>query len=181
MQEGIYPIINNGTYNTYIVSSAKKIVFKLPNPVLNQLTILICSALKSLKIGNVNITIAPDDLFASIDDLIKELNERFDGDFNTESTSGIIIGLIRMLGEDEEVRRRAKQNSPEDFKLFLKDKIEDVLFKGRNSADKFFRKMLDNDDAESALLAFLNNIIYNEARKKIEEYVKEVNKSNEKN
>ena len=133
------------------------------------------------KIGNVNITIAPDDLFASIDDLIKELNERFDGDFNTESTSGIIIGLIRMLGEDEEVRRRAKQNSPEDFKLFLKDKIEDVLFKGRNNADKFFRKMLDNDDAESALLAFLNNIIYNEARKKIEEYVKEVNKSNEKN
>lgn len=133
------------------------------------------------KIGNVNITIAPDDLFASIDDLIKELNERFDGDFNTESTSGIIIGLIRMLGEDEEVRRRAKQNSPEDFKLFLKDKIEDVLFKGRNNADKFFRKMLDNDDAESALLAFLNNIIYNEARKKIQEYVREVNKSNEQN
>lgn len=133
------------------------------------------------KIGNVNITIAPDDLFASIDELIKELNERFDGDFNTESTSGIIIGLIRMLGEDEEVRRRAKQNSPEDFKLFLKDKIEDVLFKGRNNADKFFRKMLDNDDAESALLAFLNNIIYNEARKKIQEYVREVNKSNEQN
>ena len=133
------------------------------------------------KIGNVNITIAPDDLFASIDDLIKELNERFDGDFNAESTSGIIIGLIRMLGEDEEVRRRAKQNSPEDFKLFLKDKIEDVLFKGRNNADKFFRKMLDNDDAESALLAFLNNIIYNEARKKIQEYVREVNKSNEQN
>ena len=86
-----------------------------------------------------------------------------------------------MLGEDEEVRRRAKQNSPEDFKLFLKDKIEDVLFKGRNNADKFFRKMLDNDDAESALLAFLNNIIYNEARKKIQEYVREVNKSNEQN
>lgn len=155
------------------IKQKKKEEVKVSNSQIQPITIT--------KIGNVNITIAPDDLFASIDDLIKELNDKFDVNFNTQSTSGIIIGLIRMLGEDEEVRRRAKQNSPEDFKLFLKDKIDDVLFKGRNNADKFFRKMLDNDDAESALLAFLNNIIYNEARKKIEEYEKEANKSNEQN
>lgn len=155
------------------IKQKKKEEIKVSNSQIQPITIT--------KIGNVNITIAPDDLFASIDDLIKELNDKFDVNFNTQSTSGIIIGLIRMLGEDEEVRRRAKQNSPEDFKLFLKDKIDDVLFKGRNNADKFFRKMLDNDDAESALLAFLNNIIYNEARKKIEEYEKEANKSNEQN
>lgn len=127
------------------------------------------------KIGNVNITITPEDLFASIDDLIKELNEKFGGDFNTESTSGIIIGLIRMLGEDEEVRRRAQANDPELFSEFLKEKIDDVLFKGRNNADKFFRNMLDNDEAENALLSYLNNIIYNEARKRIEEYEKKAN------
>ena len=131
------------------------------------------------KIGNVSITISSEDLFASIDDLIKELNERFGGDYDKESTSGIIIGLIRMLGEDEEVRRRAKANNPELFRGFLKEKIDDVLFKGRNNADKFFRNMLDNDDAEEALLSYLNNIIYNEARKKIEEYTKGANDLNE--
>ena len=39
--------------------------------------------------------------------------------------------------------------------------------------------MLDNDDAEVALLSYLNNIIYNEARKKIEEYTKGANDLNE--
>ncbi len=132
------------------------------------------------KIGKMNITIAPEDLFASIDELIKELNDRFGGEFNTESTSGIIMGLIRMLGEDEEVRRRAKKNSPEEFRLFLKKKIDDVLFVGRNNSDKFYRNMIDDENAEEVLLEFINNIIYNEARKKIEEYAKgAVNDGNE--
>ncbi len=124
------------------------------------------------KIGKMNITIAPEDLFASIDELIKELNERFGGDFNSESTSGIVIGLIRMLGEDEEVRRRAQKNSPEEFRLFLRKKIDDVLFVGRNNSDKFYRHMIDDEKAEDVLLDFINNIIYNEARKKIAEYTK---------
>ncbi len=126
------------------------------------------------KIGNVSITVNPEDLFASIDELIKELNERFGKEFDTDSTSGIIIGLIRMLGEDEEVRRRAQANDPDLFRVFLKEKIDDVLFKGRNNSVKFYRYMLDNEDAEDALLSYLNNIIYNEARKKIDDYNREL-------
>lgn len=170
---GSDPVIDPSTLvKVTNIKQERKEEIKVPKTDIQPITIT--------KIGNVNITVTPEDLFASIDDLIKELNEKFGGDFNTESTSGIIIGLIRMLGEDEEVRRRAQANDPELFSEFLKEKIDDVLFKGRNNADKFFRNMLDNDEAEEALLSYLNNIIYNEARKKFEEYTKKVSKGESK-
>lgn len=70
---------------------------------------------------------------------------------------------------------------PDYVKIGYADDVNKRLkeFKVRNNADKFFRNTLDNDDAEEALLSYLNNIIYNEARKKIEEYTKEANDLNE--
>lgn len=126
------------------------------------------------KVGNTNITISSDELLTRIDELIKELNERFGSEFDKNTTSGIILGLIKYLGQDGEVRRRAQQNSPEDFRLFLKDKIDDILFEGRNNSDKFYGTMLHDEYASNALLEFLNNIVYDEARKKIEEYASSV-------
>lgn len=135
-------------------------------------------AITITKVGSTNITVSSDELFERIDVLIKELNERFNGELEENTTSGIIFGIIKLLAEDNEVRRRAQQNSPNDFKLFLKEKIDDVLFAGRKTTEKFYGKMLHDEDATTLLSEFLNNIVYNEAREKIKEYT-ELNAASE--
>lgn len=123
------------------------------------------------KIGKMKVTISTDIVFAKIEELIKEMNEIFnDHELDENTTSGIIYTLIKVLAEDEEVRRRAQNNSPEDFRLFLKDKLEDILFESRKNSNKFFKDALDNDDVEKIILDFLNNIVYNEAREKVKNY-----------
>jgi type I restriction enzyme R subunit len=104
-----------------------------------------------------------EDIMVRIDELIREMNELFNAGFD-QTQSPNILQLLKILLSDDDVKLKASNNKPEDFALYLKKKIENVLLKGQNASDDFYDKVLDNDDLESKLVDFLATELYSKVR-----------------
>jgi hypothetical protein len=122
------------------------------------------TAVKEEKIGTPSIGGSSDDELASLAQIIKNINELFAIDLDVNVSSGTLLALKKSFIDDGEVVLRAKNNKIDDFKLFLKKKMDEVLIANRKSADKFYSKALENENIETMILNYLITSIYDEAR-----------------
>lgn len=117
-----------------------------------------------IKVGSLNSTSSShEDIMVRIDELIREMNELFNAGFD-QTQSPNVLQLLKILLLDDDVKLKANNNKPEDFALYLKKKIEEVLLKGQNASDDFYDKVLENDELESKLVDFLATELYSTAK-----------------
>lgn len=122
------------------------------------------TAVKDEKIGTTSIGGPSEDELASLAQIIKNINELFAIDLDVNVSSGTLLALKKSFIDDGEVVLRAKNNKIDDFKLFLKKKMDEVLIANRKSADQFYSKALENENIETMILNYLITSIYDEAR-----------------
>lgn len=116
------------------------------------------------KIGTTNVTISTEDELVSLVQIIKNINELFAIDLDVNVSSTTLLALKKSFLGDEEVILRAKNNKLEDFKLFLKEKMDSILVANRKNSDKFYSKALENESIETLILEYMVTMIYDEAR-----------------
>lgn len=123
---------------------------------------------KEETIGTTNISGKVEDEMVTLTQIIKNINELFAIDLDVNVSGATLLALKRSFLDDEEVILRAKNNKIDDFKLFLKNKMDKILIANRKSADKFYSTALENESIEVMILEYLITIIYDEARRKEE-------------
>jgi len=101
-----------------------------------------------------------------LSEIIRELNERFDGNFPEET--GLFLEQIKDKAcKDERIVRTAEANEQQDkFELGIKNSIKKIMMQAREENEKFVKQYMDDSNFREFLFQFLAGIIYREIRGK---------------
>jgi type I restriction enzyme R subunit len=98
-----------------------------------------------------------------LSELIAKVNERFGTDF-TDADALMLDSVAASLHADESVRTSALANTPENFALALRPKLEGALLKRHDDYGAFVDKALADETFFSTLLELLGKRVYTAAR-----------------
>ncbi len=105
------------------------------------------------------------DVDVALSSVIDLFNKKFGTDFN----EGDKLGLDQIVADskdDESVQQKAKANDFPEFLLGVKEKLVTLVVQRRDRNEKMVEKVLDDADFQKAVVAYLAQQIYDEARKK---------------
>ncbi|MBI1944854.1 MAG: type I restriction endonuclease subunit R [Deltaproteobacteria bacterium] len=103
------------------------------------------------------------DVEVALSTIIDLFNKRFGTDFN----EGDRLGLEQIVADskaDESVIQKAKANAFPDFLLGVKEKLLMLLVQRRDRNEKMVSQVLDDDDFQRAVLGYLAQRIFEDAR-----------------
>lgn len=103
------------------------------------------------------------DVDVALSKIIDLFNKRFGTDFN----EGDRLGLEQVVADskaDAGVVQKAKANAFPDFLLGVKEKLLLLLVQRRDRNEKMVSKILDDDDFQRAVLEYLADRVYRDAR-----------------
>jgi type I restriction enzyme R subunit len=83
--------------------------------------------------------------------IIERLNERFQTDFS-ESAKVATEQVTNNMKDNEELKRRAKVNTLEDFKISAKKEFKDEVVKSYNENTEFYGRILNDQEFRERLL-----------------------------
>ena len=92
--------------------------------------------------------------------IIERLNERFQTNFS-ESAKVATEQVTNNLKNDEDLKRRAKANSLEDFKIAVKKKFTQTVVESYNENTEFYGRVLSDDEFKEKLMELIIVDLYN--------------------
>ncbi|WP_434579215.1 type I restriction endonuclease subunit R [Thermoanaerobacterium thermosaccharolyticum] len=98
--------------------------------------------------------------------IIEDINKRYGTDF-TKADQLSIEQLKEDSYKDEELKKQAKVNSIDDFKLEFEKKFTDKVIERMDQNQSFFTKILDNEDLKKTIIDYLAVEIYKIFRNEI--------------
>lgn len=98
-----------------------------------------------------------------LSELIAKVNERFGTDF-TDADALMLDAVAAALHSDESVRTSALANTPENFALALRPKLEGALLKRHDDYGAFVDRALSDETFFTTLLELLGKRVYTAAR-----------------
>jgi len=121
-----------------------------------------------VKVGEyTNIKLPEEEELMKIEDLIREINEKYNLGLNPKTHGPFVQQLVNMLAEDKQVITAAKNksNTEEDLLLFVAKKLDTLLAAGQTANSEFSDKILDNVDARKMVATLLTTIIFDKFNK----------------
>lgn len=122
-----------------------------------------------MKVGEyTNIKVGEDEELMKIEDLIREINEKYNLGLSPKTHGPFMQQLVNILAEDKQVKTAAtnKSNTEEDLLLFISKKLDTILAAGQTANSEFSDKILDNVDARKMVATLLTAIIFDKFNKK---------------
>lgn len=122
-----------------------------------------------IKVGAyTTVKLPEEEELMKIEDLIREINERYNLGLNPKTHGPFVQQLVNMLAEDTQVKIAAqnKSNTEEDLQLFVAKKLDNLLAAGQTANTEFSDKILDNVDARKMVSTLLTAIIFDKYNKK---------------
>ena len=118
--------------------------------------------------GYTNIKLPDEEELMKIEDLIREINEKYALGLNPKTHGPFVQQLANMLAEDAQVNRAAKNtsNTEQDLQLLVAKKLGALLAAGQMANTEFSDKILDNVDACQMVSTLLTAIIFDKFNKK---------------
>ena len=102
-----------------------------------------------------------------LDEIIEKINERFKGDF-TDGDRVIIGALQNKMNKDEALKNKARNS---DFNIFMQSIFPkvfgDIAMACYNENTDAYQRMFEDANRYNAIMAVLGEMLYKEARKKI--------------
>lgn len=122
-----------------------------------------------IKVGPyTTVKLPEEEELMKIEDLIREINERYNLGLNPKTHGPFVQQLVNMLVEDKQVKTAAKNksNTEDDLQLFVAKKLDTLLAAGQMANSEFSDKILDNVDARKMVATLLTTIIFDKFNNK---------------
>ncbi|MFW6030686.1 MAG: type I restriction endonuclease subunit R, partial [Halanaerobiales bacterium] len=96
--------------------------------------------------------------------IIERLNERFQTDF-ADSAKVALEQVSNKLKSNDDLKKRAKANSLDDFKFAVKNKFKDTVVESYTENTEFYGRILNDEEFKNKVLDLLLVAIYNSLKK----------------
>lgn len=100
-----------------------------------------------------------DDTFDALSHIIQEINEMFGLEFG-ENEKLATLQIEEILKESDDLARRAKNNSIDDFKYSFNKAYQDSVIEGLSKNQDFFEMLLCNEAVSNKLMEFMVERVY---------------------
>lgn len=100
-----------------------------------------------------------EDTFDALSHIIQEINEMFGFNFG-ENEKLATLQIEEILKSSEDLSRRAKNNSIEDFKYSFSKAYQDSVIEGLSKNQEFFEMLLCNEAVSNKIMEFMLERVY---------------------
>lgn len=100
-----------------------------------------------------------EDTFDALSHIIQEINEMFGFNFG-ENEKLATLQIEEILKSSEDLSRRAKNNSIEDFKYSFNKAYQDSVIEGLSKNQEFFEMLLCNEAVSNKIMEFMLERVY---------------------
>lgn len=102
--------------------------------------------------------------FDTLSHIIKEINELFRVEFG-ETELLAVMQVEEILKSSEDLQRRAKNNTLDNFKYSFNDHFQNAVIDGLEKNQSFFETLLTNEKLSGLLMEFMADRVYSELTK----------------
>lgn len=96
--------------------------------------------------------------------IIEKLNERFQTDFS-DSAKVAIEQVNKKLKNNNDLKKKAKANSLDDFKFAVKNKFKDTVVNSYTENTEFYGRVLNDEEFKEKLMDLILVDIYDSLKK----------------
>lgn len=105
-----------------------------------------------------------EDKLEKLSQIISDINSRLGKDFNVDVAAKAALQIKDIMMKSDELRRKAQNNSEEEFLLPYFSSIDNALIEGLDQNQDFFTLLLNDADLKKQVLGIFAGEIYNSLR-----------------
>lgn len=100
----------------------------------------------------------------TLSDIIKRLNEKYGTNFS-ENEKLALAQIVKVVHDDEMLKKQAQNNTEEDYEIAFGKKFEDMAAQSYEKNIDFYGKILSDMDFQKTVLKLLSMMTYNDFRR----------------